>query len=72
MILRKPETWVYLKNLQFSPFLIKSTIHKVFKVVLKNMLMADIDFHLDVAYEQYRLYKTPDPVHNMLLMVPDF
>lgn len=36
------------------------------------MLMADIDFHLDVAYEQYRLYKTPDPVHNMLIMVPDF
>ncbi|XP_025405268.1 uncharacterized protein LOC112679609 isoform X3 [Sipha flava] len=71
MILRKPETWVYLKNLQFSPFLIKSTIHKVFKVVLKNMLMADIDFHLDVAYEQYRLYKTPDPVHNMLLMILD-
>jgi len=33
------------------------------------MLVADIDFHLNIAYEQYRLYKTPDSVHNMLKMV---
>lgn len=59
-----------MENLKCSPFLMKSTIHTVFKVVLKNMLIADIDFHLDIAYEQYRLYKTPDTVYDMLKMVP--
>lgn len=34
--------------------------------------MADINFHLHIAYEQYRLYKTPDIIHNMLEMVLDF
>lgn len=33
------------------------------------MLIADIDFNLDIAYEQYRLYKTPDALFNMLKMV---
>lgn len=33
------------------------------------MLIADVDFHLNIAYEQYRLYKTPDSVFNMLKMV---
>ena len=33
------------------------------------MLIADVDFNLDIAYEQYRLYKTPDSVYNMLKMV---
>jgi len=33
------------------------------------MLIADVNFHLNIAYEQYRLYKTPDSVHNMLKMV---
>lgn len=37
--------------------------------MLKNMLIADVDFHLNIAYEQYRLYKTPDSVYNMLKMV---
>lgn len=31
--------------------------------------MANIEFHLDSAYEQYRLYKTPDSVYVMLKMV---
>lgn len=33
------------------------------------MLIADTGFHLDIAYEQYRLYKTPDSVFDMLKMV---
>jgi len=33
--------------------------------------MADIGFHLDDAYEQYRLYKTPDSVNDMLKMFLD-
>jgi len=40
--------------------------------MLKNMLVADVDFHLNIAYEQYRLYKTPDSVYNMLKMVHFF
>lgn len=33
------------------------------------MLMVDIDFHLDNAYEQYRSYTTPDTISDMLKMV---
>lgn len=58
--------------LRCSPFVVKSTMQKIIKVILKNMLIADIDFHLDVAYEHYRLYKTPDIVYNMLKMVLSF
>jgi len=58
-----------LKNLKHSPLLVKSIIHTIFKVMLKNILMADIDFHLDNAYKQYRSYKTPDYVYDMLKMV---
>lgn len=69
IILKTQEAWMYLKNLKCSPLLVKSIIHKIFKVVLKNILMADINFHLENAYEQYRLYKTPDSVYDMLKMV---
>lgn len=69
IILKKHEGWIYLKNLKCSPLLVKSTTLKIFKVILKNMLMADVDFHLDIAYEQYRLYTTPDSVCNMLITV---
>lgn len=33
------------------------------------MLLADIDFHLDNAYEQYRLHTTSNSVFDMLKMV---
>lgn len=31
--------------------------------------MANVEFNLDCAYEQYRLYKTPDSVNVMLTLV---
>ncbi|XP_022170246.1 uncharacterized protein LOC111033684, partial [Myzus persicae] len=71
IITRNHDGWVYLKNLKCSPFLTKSTIQKIFKIMLKNMLIADADFHLNIAYEHYRLYKTPDSVYNMLKMFLD-
>ncbi|KAL4091999.1 hypothetical protein QTP88_026590 [Uroleucon formosanum] len=70
-IVRNHEGWVYLKNLKCSSFLTKSTIQKIFKIMLKTMLIADIDFHLNIAYEQYRFYRTPDSVFNMLKMFLD-
>lgn len=63
------KAWIYLENLKHSPLLIKSTIHKIYKVMLKNLLMTSVDFHLDNAYEQYRLYKTHDSMYAMLKMV---
>ncbi|VVC43188.1 Hypothetical protein CINCED_3A017688 [Cinara cedri] len=71
IIIKKNDAWKYLKNLKCSPLIIKSTVHKIFKVMLKNMLMVDVDFHLDNAYEQYRSYKTPEPVSDMLKMFLD-
>lgn len=72
IVIKNPKTWVYLRNLKCSPFLCKSIIQKIFSVILRNMLMTDIDFHLDIAYEQYRLYRTPDDVYNMLHLVDTF
>lgn len=69
IIIKNHEAWTYLENLKHSPLLIKSTILKIYKVILKNLLMTNIDFHLDNAYEQYRSYKTPDSVYDMLKMV---
>uniref|UniRef100_A0A2S2NBR7 Fanconi anemia group A protein n=1 Tax=Schizaphis graminum TaxID=13262 RepID=A0A2S2NBR7_SCHGA len=71
IIVRNHDGWVYLKNLKSSSYLTKSTTQKIFKIILKNMLIADVNFHLNIAYEQYRLYKTPDSVHNMLKMFLD-
>lgn len=69
IIIKNQEAWVYLKNLKYSPLLSKSIIQKIFNVILKNMLTTDVDFHLDIAYEQYRLYKTPDYLYDMLELV---
>lgn len=72
IVIKKPETWIYLRNLKSSPFLCKSIIQKIFSAILRNMLMTDVDFHLGIAYEQYRLYRTPDDVYNMLQLVDSF
>lgn len=69
MITKNYEKWIYLRDLKCSPYLTQPTIKKIFKIMLKNMIVADADFHLNIAYEQYRLYKTPDSVYNMLNMV---
>lgn len=69
IIIKNQEAWVYLKNLKHSPLLSKSIVQKIFNVILKNMLTTDVDFHLDIAYEQYRLYRTPDYLYDMLELV---
>lgn len=69
IILKRNDAWKYLKHLKSSPLMITSTVNKVFKVMLKNMLMVDVDFHLNNAYEQYRSYTTPDTISDMLKMV---
>lgn len=69
IIMKNHKAWTYLENLKHSPLLTKSTTLKIYKMMLKNLLITNVDFNLDNAYEQYRLYKTPDSVYNMLKMV---
>ncbi|XP_050545742.1 Fanconi anemia group A protein homolog isoform X2 [Daktulosphaira vitifoliae] len=71
LIIKNPDIWVYLNRLKCCPYLIKPTAKKMFKLMLKNMLATDINYHLDVAFEEYRQYKTPEATFKMLEMFLD-
>ncbi|XP_050436466.1 Fanconi anemia group A protein homolog [Adelges cooleyi] len=71
LIMKNPDAWIYLKRVKCSPLCIKSTAKRMFKIMLKNMLATDLNYYLDVAYEEYRMYKTSESIYRMLEMMLD-